>query len=109
MRARTQTAVPRSFTEQARRAQIVGATIEVIAELGYGQASYARIAERAGLSSTGLISYHFSSKADLIGAVLVEIGHSASGRIAAQVETEPTVLGKLRARIQGELEWVSTS
>jgi AcrR family transcriptional regulator len=39
----------RSFTAQARRAQIVRAAIETIAELGYGQASFARIAERAGL------------------------------------------------------------
>jgi AcrR family transcriptional regulator len=35
----------RTFTETARRAQIVAAAIETIAELGYGQASLARIAE----------------------------------------------------------------
>ena len=50
----------RSFTEGARRAQIVQAAIETIAEAGFRHATFARIAERAGLSSTGLISYHFA-------------------------------------------------
>jgi AcrR family transcriptional regulator len=107
MRARTDLVGPRSFTEQARRTQIVAAAIEVIAELGFGQASYARIAERAGLSSTGLISYHFTSKAELIDAALIEIGQSASSRIASRTEAQPTAVGKLRARIEAELEWVS--
>jgi len=34
----------RTFTETARRAQIVQAAIETIAELGYARASYAQIA-----------------------------------------------------------------
>ncbi|MDQ6657199.1 MAG: TetR family transcriptional regulator, partial [Actinomycetota bacterium] len=42
----------RSVTANARRSQIVAATIEVIAEVGYSQASFARISKRAGLSST---------------------------------------------------------
>lgn len=33
----------RTFTEEARRAQIIGSAIEVLAELGYAQTSYARI------------------------------------------------------------------
>jgi AcrR family transcriptional regulator len=52
----------RTFTESARRAQIVAAAIDVIADGGYASASFAAIARRAGLSSTGLISYHFASK-----------------------------------------------
>jgi AcrR family transcriptional regulator len=96
----------RTFTESRRRDQVVAATIETIAELGFAKASYARIAERAGLSSTGLISYHFASKADLVGAVLAEIGAVAQQRIAPRVDAEPTVLGKLRARVEAELEWV---
>ena len=36
--------------------------ITTIAELGYASASFARIAKRAGLSSTGLISYHFANR-----------------------------------------------
>lgn len=58
-----------TITETARRAQIVEATIGTIAEHGFAHASYARIAKRAGLSSTGLISYHFASKQDLMTEV----------------------------------------
>ncbi len=62
-----------SITEQARRRQIVDAAIETIAELGYARASFAQIATRAGLSSPGLISYHFAGKDDLIGQVVADI------------------------------------
>jgi AcrR family transcriptional regulator len=62
-----------TITEQARRAQIVDAAIDAIAELGYAKASFAQIAKRAGLSSTGLISYHFKSRKNLDIAVAVEV------------------------------------
>src|SRR5882757_8394362 len=61
----------RTFTENARRAQIVRAAIETIGELGYRATALARIAERAGLSSTGMISYHFRGKDDLMHAVMM--------------------------------------
>src|SRR5581483_6097673 len=62
----------RTFIEQARRRQIVGVAIEAIAELGYAQASLARIAERAGVSK-GVIAYHFAGKEDLIAEVMTEV------------------------------------
>ena len=71
-----------TFTETARRQQIVAAAIETIAELGYPRASFARIAERAGLSSPGLISYHFAGKDDLIGQVVAEI-YAIGGAVVA--------------------------
>ena len=71
-------AIPRrraqpTITEIARRAQIIEAAIATIAELGYAKASFAQIAKRAGLSSTGLISYHFASKQDLNWAIVTEV------------------------------------
>jgi AcrR family transcriptional regulator len=57
------------MTEQARRGQIVTAAIEVIAASGSAQASFKAIAEQAGLSSTGLISYHFANRQELIEEV----------------------------------------
>lgn len=47
---------PWSFVEGARRAQIVQCMIEIIASLGYAQASLASIAERAGISK-GVMGY----------------------------------------------------
>ena len=41
------------------------AAIETIAELGYDKATFARITERAALSSPRMISYHFADKNDL--------------------------------------------
>lgn len=61
------------MTEQARRAQIVGAAIRTVAELDYASASFKQIAVRAGLSSTGLISYHFAGKQELVDSVFEEI------------------------------------
>jgi AcrR family transcriptional regulator len=73
MQARMTGAGERTFTETARRAQIVKAAIATIAEVGYHKASFARIAKQAGLSSTGLISYHFAGRDELIGEVVREV------------------------------------
>ena len=97
----------RSFTASARRAQIVAATIETIAELGYRQASFARIAERAGLSSTRLISYHFAGKNDLIRAVLADV-YAAMGRFMAErMRDQPDARSALRAYIRALVEFIS--
>ena len=56
-----------------RRAQIVEATIGCLADLGWTQTSYARIAERAGLSSTRLISYHFADKDELMTEIVGQV------------------------------------
>ncbi|MGP5386615.1 TetR/AcrR family transcriptional regulator [Brachybacterium tyrofermentans] len=62
----------RSFIEQARQAQIIRATIEVLAEQGYGAASFARIARHASISPA-LITYHFGTKDFLMRGVLATI------------------------------------
>lgn len=96
------------MTATARRAQIVAATIEVIAEVGYAQTSFARIAERAGLSSTRLISYHFAGKDELITAVTQDVVASIGRFMAERVGAETSAAGKLRAYIEGTVEFTST-
>jgi AcrR family transcriptional regulator len=96
-----------SVTASARRAQIIIAAIDTIAELGYGNASFARIAKRAGISSTRLISYHFDDKAELVqavvGAVLAEAGEYMRKRLhAAGTRTE-----QLAAYIESNLEFIA--
>ncbi|MEU9212560.1 TetR family transcriptional regulator [Streptomyces sp. NPDC048415] len=56
---------------EARRAEIVRATLEVIAERGYRGASLAAVAERVGLTQQGLLHY-FPTKEALLVAVLKE-------------------------------------
>lgn len=93
------------MTANARRAQIVTATIDVIAELGFAQASFARIAERAGLSSTRLISYHFAGKDELIAAVAEDVVASIGDFMAQRVGAETGAAGMLRAYIEGMVEF----
>lgn len=97
----------RSLAATARRAQIVGATIEVIAEVGYAGATYERVARHAGLSSTRLISYHFGSRDELMEEVLVQVGMSAQRAIVERVAAEETAAGRLRARIEAQLRWIA--
>ncbi|MGW2176709.1 TetR/AcrR family transcriptional regulator [Streptomyces sp. NPDC001732] len=54
-----------------RRAEIVRAALEVIAERGYRGASLSAVAERVGLSQQGLLHY-FPTKEALLVAVLEE-------------------------------------
>ncbi len=68
--------------EAARRAQIIGATIGVLADLGYRRTTFAKIKERAGLSSTRLISYHFTNKAGLMQAVLSAVVETKNDYLA---------------------------
>lgn len=97
----------RSFTEQGRRAQIVDAAIEVIAELGYHKASFAKIAKRAGLSSTGMISYHFDGREDLVRELVTEVTRIAEGEVRPRVEAHDRPADRLRAAIEGEIDLFS--
>ncbi|MEU4535996.1 TetR/AcrR family transcriptional regulator [Streptosporangium sp. NPDC023825] len=99
---------PPSLAATARRAQIVEAAIETIADLGYGQASFARIAERAGLSSTRLISYHFQGKNELIAQVVAEVHREIGAFMSERVRAESTAGGAIRAYIAGNVEFIAT-
>lgn len=95
----------RSFIEEARRAQIVEHTIEVLAEVGYSGASLALIAQRAGISK-GVISYHFKGKADLMDEVERQINRSMRAAIAPRVEAQATPGGMLREFIRANLDYM---
>ncbi|MDT8912626.1 TetR/AcrR family transcriptional regulator [Amycolatopsis sp. PS_44_ISF1] len=72
----TQAELGLSVTEATTRAQVIGATIATMAAHGYARTTFARIKERAGLSSTRIISYHFTSKAGLMQAVLSTVAET---------------------------------
>ncbi|GAA1916727.1 TetR family transcriptional regulator [Arthrobacter gandavensis] len=95
-----------SFTGSARRAQIVDATLSVIAEQGYDRASYARIAEQARLSSTRLISYHFAGKADLISACAAQVIERIGAWTGSAVHAEETAAGALQAYITATIRFI---
>lgn len=95
-----------TFTNAARRAQIVESAIETIAELGYARASFAQIATRAGLSSTRLISYHFAEKDDLIREVLKTVVTRFTDFVQPQVDAETAPSAKLRTALQANIDFM---
>jgi TetR/AcrR family transcriptional regulator, fatty acid metabolism regulator protein len=95
----------RTFIETARRAQIVAAAIDTIAELGYGQASLARIAERAD-TSKGVIIYHFGSKDDLIRELVAELSAKGRAYMGPRLEAESTGAGMLRTYVEANMSFI---
>jgi AcrR family transcriptional regulator len=100
--------VTRSAASTARRAQILEATIAVVAEEGFARASFARIAERAQLSSTRLISYHFAGKDDLVAALVEHVVGGIGEHVGGMVMRETTARGRLRAYIEGVVTYADT-
>lgn len=95
----------RTFIETARRAQIVAAAIDTIAEVGYAGASFARIAERVGISR-GLISYHFADKDDLMKQVVRDVIEKGMGYMRPRILAGETGPRMLRAYIESNLAFM---
>src|SRR3954449_5732746 len=96
----------KTFTESGRRAQIVRAAIEVIAEVGYAKASFSRIAKHAGLSSTGMISYHFAGKDDLLTACITEIEQVTEAFMQPFIDAAEGHIAQLRAYVESNVALV---
>jgi TetR/AcrR family transcriptional regulator, fatty acid metabolism regulator protein len=94
-----------TFTRSARREQIVAAAIDTIAELGYGQASLARIASRAG-TSKGVVGYHFAGKDDLIRQVVARILSEGVAYMQPKILAEPSGSDVLRTYIKSNLAFM---
>src|SRR5271166_1206110 len=97
-----------SVTETARRAQIVEAAIATIADLGYAGASFAQIAKRAGLSSTGLISYHFAGRDELIDQVGQQIVSAIAAFMTERMAGVTTATDALHRYIDGNIAFIES-
>lgn len=97
----------RSFIEEARRAQIVTAAIDTLAEMGYVKASLAQIAKRAGIS-TSLIPYHFKDKEDLMEQTVSEISSAWTAYVEDKVAAGATAREKLHIFIEANLAYMGT-
>lgn len=95
----------RSVIEEVRRAQIIESAIETFAEVGYGETSLARIAERAGISK-GVISYHFAGKDELVEQVIHQVYAEITESVAPRVAEQSTATAKLRTRLRAVAEYV---
>jgi TetR/AcrR family fatty acid metabolism transcriptional regulator len=101
-----ETRKPPTFTEVARRAQIIEAAIDTIAEVGFAKASLARIGERVGISK-GLIGYHFAGKDDLIKQVAIHVVEAGRAYILPRVLAESSGPARLRAYIESNLAFMT--
>lgn len=77
--------MPKLGMAPIRRRQLVEAAIAVIHEEGFGQATVARIARRAGVSS-GMVHHYFEDKDDLLFTtmrhLLAELRSDAAARLS---------------------------
>ncbi|RLK25109.1 TetR family transcriptional regulator [Micromonospora sp. M71_S20] len=76
---------PLTITEQARRAQLVRVTTDLVARHGYAGTSLARIAEAAGLSKAAVL-YHFPSKDAVVQAAYATVIEALIADVGAAVE-----------------------
>jgi AcrR family transcriptional regulator len=95
----------RTFTVTARRAQMVQAAIDTIAEVGYTRASLDRIGARIGISK-GLIGYHFAGKEELIRQVVDDVIAEGIAYMEPLILAQATGSGRLRAYIESNLAFV---
>jgi AcrR family transcriptional regulator len=93
-----------SFIEEARRAQILAAATETVAESGYAGASLARIAERAGVSKS-VISYHFAGKDELLEMIVNQFFADAWAQMEAALLAESSAAGQIKAWITEEVAY----
>lgn len=91
--------------ERLRRTQIIASTRDIVAEVGYHQASLSRIAERVGITK-GVISYHFGNKDGLIEAVLREIIHQGATFVGERLQRCTTWREGIRVYIGASIEFL---
>ena len=88
-----------------RRTQIIEAAIGQLAEHGDSGATFARIVGAGGLSSPGLISYHFADRAELLESVylyVAELRHAVNDRALAGI-AHP--VDRLRTALRADTEF----
>lgn len=78
----------------------------MIAGIGYAKASFSQIAEHAGLSSTGMISYHFAGKDDLIAAWVAEIERVTDAFMQAGIAAASGHVAVLRTYVEANVALV---
>src|SRR6185312_2657526 len=77
-----------TFTQTARKAQLVGCATDALAEVGYQQTTVAEVARRAGVSK-GVVTYYFPARDDLIWAVVAAVFASVGEQVGSRLADVP--------------------
>jgi AcrR family transcriptional regulator len=96
-----------TFTEKARRAQIVKAAIDTVNELGYPRASISAIARRAGVAKSAIV-YYFATKDALLLHVVDHIFTKLDETLTHAVSPHTEPERRLRAYLEAYLGHVDT-
>ena len=94
-----------TLIEEVRRKQIVDTAIETIAERGFSHTTLNDIAKKAGVS-TGVITYHFKNKDDLIEQSIKKLLDAPNAYVISRVDKQSTHRDRLRAYITANIEFM---
>lgn len=97
-------ATPRKAGRDVRRAQLIDATIAVLARKGYAALTVADVAKEAGLSA-GIVIFHFTSKDELLAAVLHALATEYHRHWAGRVrQAGPSAAEQLKALLLSDFD-----
>ena len=95
-----------TYTEMQRRAQLIAAAIEVVAERGYVNASLSVIATHAG-TSKGVLLYHFAGKEDLLAAVVDQVFRTARDTLGPKIQAADGPRDRLRTYVTERIRFLA--
>jgi TetR/AcrR family transcriptional repressor of bet genes len=93
---------PRTLSREARRAQLIEATIETLAQRGFSRTTLTEVARMAGLSH-GLVLFHFETKEKLLAETLAFLAEEYRANwLAALDAAGPLPAAQLNALIEAD-------
>lgn len=90
---------------EVRRRQIIDAAVTVLARDGLSRTSLSRVAAEAGLSSPGLITYHFADKDDVLVTLTEDLLAKCAATIDAALADAPDDLSALLVYIEAFVQF----
>lgn len=94
-----------TLIEEVRRKQVIDTAIEAIASEGFTQITIAEIARRVGVS-TGVITYHFKNKDDLLEQCIRKLFEAPNAFVIEQVDLQHNFSRKLKVFIEANVEFM---
>lgn len=96
--------LPRKLSREARREQLIEATIETIAARGFARTTLTDVARLAGLSH-GLVNFHFQSKEKLLTETLLYLAEEYRQNWTRALEAAgPAPVAQLDALLRADFE-----
>lgn len=95
-----------TFSERARREQLIGVTITLIADNGAARTSLQNIADAASITKAAVL-YHYPTKRDVIRAAYDSVRTGLIEHMGSRVEAAPTPGHAIRAYFSSQLEYLA--